>query len=280
MPKIYCLFSIILFSSAFAIGMEKQIDYTSPYLPVEQFQEEVENLLAKSNDLSNLGETSPLLNPLLYRSKELTNLLPKLLAKNANPNVMNILGFFPLHIAGSACNNIALEELLKASANPNGGNEICECKNFILIKLACIGNAQGTRLLLQYGANPNAEDKNGQKVLRVFFENFLSLFGFGEIQSNIMKILLAYGANPLKLNENETTKIEEIEKSQASSARRNDCRDAIKLLDRYKILYSILSGELTLPSGNKLHHDVIKLILSYENSDPYPDNEDNEKVLY
>ncbi|MGB8467728.1 MAG: ankyrin repeat domain-containing protein [Candidatus Babeliales bacterium] len=136
------------FINEFAATEGKRLSYET-----KQLSKAIESLLQRI-DLSDLKDTSPLLNTLLYLDENLSSYLPQLLEKKADPNVEEnscIVINNPIGNALLAHNITATQQLLNAGANPNKQGPVGYPLHYAIKN----GDYALVTLLLEHNANPN-----------------------------------------------------------------------------------------------------------------------------
>ena len=118
---------------------------------------EVVELLERGADpnIQNIRGNTPIHLAAYHTNPQTTKLL---LQYHANPNIQNIDGDTPLHLAAYHTNPQTTEVLLQHHANPNIQNIIGDTP----LHLATLNNnPQTTEVLLQHNADPNIQDADG-----------------------------------------------------------------------------------------------------------------------
>lgn len=212
--KTIFLSAIITLSGTLLQAMEDKSDYQDSDFSVAQsiksvenehgiqlFKQKISKILADNDDLSHLKEDSPLLDLTLYN--DCVDLLPQLLAKGANPNVIEKVGIArPLTRAIVAQKIVAMSILIRKGA-------------MILPEdLACaidFGFADGVELLLKKGANPNTMIKNavGKKITPLMKAMTGSYSILAENRAAITETLRKHGAHLLDTEESALANMKE-----------------------------------------------------------------------
>jgi ankyrin repeat protein len=108
----------------------------------------------------------------------------RLLAAGADPNVKDLYGDAPLHIAAEQCRADLAELLLRHGADPNAKNVRGETPLHRAVWERC---GAVVELLLRHGADPNARDADGETPLH-------RAVSVGDVA--LVELLLKHGADP------------------------------------------------------------------------------------
>ena len=162
------------------------VRYNSKRNEVTNNLELVKLLIDRGADINAGGVAgTPLIAAIQAHSFEI---LDYLLEKGANVKVKNKEGMTPLMLIASSYNNKSKEvsekvsSLIKAGASVNDNNNNGQTALMIAVNNR---SSEVIRVLLENGADPNVEDKNGSNIL-----------SYALSDPNILKLFLDKGANP------------------------------------------------------------------------------------
>jgi len=176
----------------------------------------------------------------------------RLLAAGANPNVKDLDGRTPLHIAAEQSRADLVELLLRHGADPNARDADGETP---LHKAVSVSDVALVELLLRHGADPNARCKEGRTPLH----------RAGRVE--LVELLLRYGADPDARTDAGVTllhsaaisgnvKLAEILLSRGADPNARAADGATPL--------HIATGKLRMyPQEEVCHPDFVRLLLSY-----------------